>query len=212
MKTILRVFSYLKRYPKLGSLQLLCAIVGTLLAIVFPNVARLILDVAVPEQRADLLVKYTVLAGVAYFGRDLLNSLRIMLNNTFEQKVIFDIRSDLYHKLQRLPLRWFDNRPTGDIMTRVAEDVTAMERVLIDGIEQGGVAVLQIIAVGFVMFWINPTLAWWALVPVPLLFIGALIYTRTRDRYRTVRKATSEMNALLHDNISGIRQIKAYTM
>jgi len=97
-------------------------------------------------------------------------------------------------------------------MTRVAEDVTAMERVLIDGIEQGVVALLQIIAVGFVMFWINPTLAWWAVVPVPLLFIGALIYTSTRDRYRTVRKATSEMNALLHDNISGIRQIKAYTM
>lgn len=212
MKTILRVLSYLKRYPKLGSLQLLCAIVGTLLAIVFPNLARLVLDVAVPEKRPDLLVKYTLLACVAYFGRDLLNSLRIMLNNTFEQKIIFDIRSDLYQKLQRLPLRWFDNRPTGDIMTRVAEDVTAMERVLIDGIEQGVVALLQILAVGFVMFWINPTLAWWALVPVPLLFIGALIYTSTRDRYRTVRKATSEMNALLHDNISGIRQIKAYTM
>lgn len=205
-------FSYLKRYPKLGSLQLLCAVVGTLLAIVFPNVARLVLDVAVPQQRADLLFNYTVLACVAYFGRDLLNSVRIMLNNTFEQKIIFDIRSDLYQKLQRLPLRWFDNRPTGDIMTRVAEDVTAMERVLIDGIEQGVVALLQIIAVGFVMFWINPTLAWWAVVPVPLLFIGALIYTSTRDRYRTVRKATSEMNALLHDNISGIRQIKAYTM
>ena len=185
---------------------------GTLLAIVFPNVARLVLDVAVPQQRADLLFNYTVLACVAYFGRDLLNSVRIMLNNTFEQKIIFDIRSDLYQKLQRLPLRWFDNRPTGDIMTRVAEDVTAMERVLIDGIEQGVVALLQIIAVGFVMFWINPTLAWWAVVPVPLLFIGALIYTSTRDRYRTVRKATSEMNALLHDNISGIRQIKAYTM
>ena len=212
MKTIFRVFSYLKRYPKLGSLQLLCAVVGTLLAIVFPNVARLVLDVAVPQQRADLLFNYTVLACVAYFGRDLLNSVRIMLNNTFEQKIIFDIRSDLYQKLQRLPLRWFDNRPTGDIMTRVAEDVTAMERVLIDGIEQGVVALLQIIAVGFVMFWINPTLAWWAVVPVPLLFIGALIYTSTRDRYRTVRKATSEMNALLHDNISGIRQIKAYTM
>ncbi|MDP6858949.1 MAG: ABC transporter ATP-binding protein [Verrucomicrobiales bacterium] len=212
MKTILRVFSYLKRYPKLGSLQLICAIVGTLLAIVFPNVARLVLDVAVPEKSADLLVKYTLLACLAYFGRDLLNSLRIMLNNTFEQKIIFDIRSDLYQTLQRLPLRWFDNRPTGDIMTRVAEDVTAMERVLIDGIEQGLVALLQIIAVGIVMFWINPTLAFWALAPVPLLFIGAIIYTSTRDRYRTVRQATSEMNALLHDNISGIRQIKAYTM
>jgi len=196
----------------LGSLQLVCAVVGTLLAIVFPNVARLVLDEAVPKQRADLLFQYTLLACLAYFGRDLLNSLRIMLNNTFEQKVIYDIRSDLYEKLQRLPLKWFDNRPTGDIMTRVAEDVTSMERVLIDGIEQGLVAMLQIVAVSLVMFWINPTLAAWAVVPVPFLFVGAMIYTSTRDRYRAVRKATSEMNALLHDNIAGIRQIKAYTM
>ena len=119
-----------------------------------------------------------------------------MNNNTFEQKVIFDIRSDLYEKLQRLPLKWFDNRPTGDIMTRVAEDVTSMERVLIDGIEQGLVALLQIVAVSFVMFLINPTLAAWAIVPVPFLFIGAMIYTSTRDRYRAVRKATSEMTIL----------------
>lgn len=196
----------------MGSLQLICAVVGTLLAIVFPNVARLVLDEAVPKQRGDLLIQYTLLACLAYFGRDLLNSLRIMINNTFEQKVIFDIRSDLYEKLQRLPLKWFDNRPTGDIMTRVAEDVTSMERVLIDGIEQGLVALLQIVAVSFVMFLINPTLAAWAIVPVPFLFIGAMIYTSTRDRYRAVRKATSEMNALLHDNIAGIRQIKAYTM
>ena len=193
-------------------MQLICAVVGTLLAIVFPNVARLVLDEAVPKQRADLLIQYTLLACLAYFGRDLLNSLRIMINNTFEQKVIFDIRSDLYEKLQRLPLKWFDNRPTGDIMTRVAEDVTSMERVLIDGIEQGLVALLQIIAVSLVMFLINPTLAAWAIVPVPFLFIGAMIYTSTRDRYRAVRKATSEMNALLNDNIAGIRQIKAYTM
>ena len=196
----------------MGSLQLICAVVGTLLAIVFPNVARLVLDEAVPKQRADLLIQYTLLACLAYFGRDLLNSLRIMINNTFEQKVIFDIRSDLYEKLQRLPLKWFDNRPTGDIMTRVAEDVTSMERVLIDGIEQGLVALLQIVAVSLVMFLINPTLAAWAIVPVPFLFIGAMIYTSTRDRYRAVRKATSAMNALLHDNIAGIRQIKAFTM
>ena len=196
----------------MGSLQLICAVVGTLLAIVFPNVARLVLDEAVPKQRSDLLIQYTLLACLAYFGRDLLNSLRIMINNTFEQKVIFDIRSDLYEKLQRLPLKWFDNRPTGDIMTRVAEDVTSMERVLIDGIEQGLVALLQIIAVSLVMFLINSTLAAWAIVPVPFLFIGAMIYTSTRDRYRAVRKATSEMNALLNDNIAGIEQIKAYTM
>jgi ATP-binding cassette subfamily B protein/subfamily B ATP-binding cassette protein MsbA len=212
MNTIPRVFSYLKRYPKLACLQLICAVVGTLLVIVFPNVARIILDEVAPRKDGGALLGWVCVALAAYFGRDLLNSMRIMLNNTFEQKVIFDIRSDLYAKLQRLPLRWFDNRPTGDIMTRVAEDVTAMERVLIDGIEQGGVALLQILAVGIVMFVINPVLAAIALIPIPLLLIGALVYTSTRDRYRAVRRATSEMNALLHDNVAGIRQIKAYTM
>ncbi len=77
----------------------------------------------------------------------LFNSLRIILNNTFEQKVIFDLRSDLYAHIQQIPLRWFDNRATGDIMTRVLEDVNAVERVLIDGIEQGIVSILQIVVV-----------------------------------------------------------------
>ena len=96
------------------------------IGIVFPNVARLVLDEAVPKQRADLLFQYTLLACLAFLTR--FTILSIMLNNTFEQKVIYDIRSDLYEKLQRLPLKWFDNRPTGDIMTRVAEDVTSMEK------------------------------------------------------------------------------------
>ena len=199
MKTILRVLSYLKRYPKLASLQLLCAIIGTLLAIVFPNIARLILDKVVPEGRSDLLVSYTLLGLAAYFGRDFLNSMRIMLNNTFEQKVIFDIRSDLYNRLQRLPLRWFDNRPTGDIMTRVAEDVTAMERVLIDGIEQGGVALLQILAVGVVMFIINPTLAAIAMIP------AAAAVHRSNDLHQHARSLPGGAQGHLRDERAAAR-------
>src|SRR5947208_10844752 len=51
----------------------------------------------------------------------------IILNNTFEQRVIFDLRSDLYSHIQLLPFRWFDNRATGDLMTRVIEDVNSVE-------------------------------------------------------------------------------------
>jgi ABC-type multidrug transport system fused ATPase/permease subunit len=96
-------------------------------------------------------------------------------------------------------------------MTRVVEDVTNMERVLIDGIEQGLVSLMQVVGVGVFLFWLNPTVAMWATIPVPLLAIGAWIYsTKGRDRYRNQREAASDLNALLHDNISGIRQIKAY--
>ena len=213
MSTTLRVLSYLKRYPKLASAQLVCAVVGTLMVIVFPKVTQVIIDEVIPGKQTERLIPLVLLALGAFFARDFLNSMRILVNNVFEQKVIYDLRSDLYERIQQLPLNWFDNMPTGDIMTRVSEDVQAMERVLIDGIEQGAVAILQIVVVAFFMFSMNATLAASALVPIPFLIIGALLYTWTaRDRYRENRKATSEMNSLLHDNIAGIRQIKTYTM
>ena len=96
-------------------------------------------------------------------------------------------------------------------MTRVIEDVNSVERVLIDGIEQGVVAVLQVIIVMSVMFYLNVKLALLVLAPFPLLIAGALTYTLTAHRrYRSQRRASSDMNALLHDNLAGVRQIKSF--
>ena len=211
MKTVWRVFAYLKRYPWLATGTLTCAIVGTLMVIVFPSVTKWIIDDVVHANQPDKLLPLILLATFAFLIQHVFNSLRIILNNVFEQKVIFDLRSDLYSHIQLLPLRWFDNRATGDLMTRVIEDVNSVERVLIDGIEQGVVAVLQILIVLAVMFYWNAKLALLALVPFPLLIAGALSYTLTAHRrYRLQRRAASNINALLHDNLAGIRQIKSF--
>jgi ATP-binding cassette subfamily B protein len=211
MKTVWRVFAYLRRYPGLAAGTLACAILGTLMVIVFPSVTKWIIDDVVRANRPDKLLPLILLATVAFLVQHVFNSLRIILNNTFEQKVIFDLRSDLYSHIQLLPLRWFDNRATGDLMTRVIEDVNSVERVLIDGIEQGVVAVLQIVIVVAVMFYWNAKLALLALVPFPLLIAGALAYTLTAHRrYRLQRRAASNINALLHDNLAGVRQIKSF--
>ncbi len=210
MSTVFRVFAYIRRYPWMALGTFGCAVLTTMLVIVFPKVTQRIID-EVSVGRSENLLRYSLVALGAFFLRDLFNALRIILNNTFEQRVIFDLRSDLYGHIQQLPLRWFDDRATGDIMTRVLEDVNAVERVLIDGIEQGSVAILQILIVGTLMFFTNPTLAWLALIPIPFLIAGALCYTLTAHRrYRLQRKASSAMNALLHDNLAGIRQIKTY--
>jgi ATP-binding cassette, subfamily B, bacterial len=212
MKSILRVFSYLRHYPGLATAQLGCALGMTLAVFVFPKVTGHVIDEIIPNPARHAEFGWWIaLALVGFLVRDGLNCLRIFVNNTFEQKVIYDIRSDLYGKIQSLPLRWFDTRRTGDVMTRVVEDVTNMERVLIDGIEQGLIAALQVVGIGVVLFLLNPTVALWAMLPVPILCVGAWIYsTCGRDRYRNQREASSDLNALLHDNISGIRQIKAY--
>jgi ATP-binding cassette subfamily B protein len=211
MKTVWRVFSYLKRYPWMAAGTLTCAILSTLMVIVFPAAAKWIIDDVVRANRPDKLLPLILLAAVAFLVQHGFNALRLVLNNTFEQRVIFDLRSDLYSHIQLLPLRWFDNRATGDLMTRVIEDVNSVERVLIDGIEQGVVAILQVVIVISVMFYLNVKLALLALVPFPLLIAGALTYTLTAHRrYRSQRRASSNMNALLHDNLAGVRQIKSF--
>jgi ABC-type multidrug transport system fused ATPase/permease subunit len=211
MNTVWRVFAYLKRYPVLGISMLACAIASTLMIMVPPVVTRKIINEVIPGHHSGLLLPLLLVAAVAFILQHGLNSLRLLINNTFEQKVIFDLRSDLYSHIQLLPLRWFDNRATGDLMTRVLEDVTSVERVLIDGVEQGTVAILQILIVLAGMFYLSAKLTLVVLVPVPFLAGGALWYTLTAHRrYRLQRRAASAMNSLLHDNLSGIRQIKSF--
>ena len=211
MNTVPRVFAYLRRYPWLALGTLMCAIVGTLMIVVFPAVTKRVIDEVLIQQRPERLGPLILAAALAVVLRNGLDSLRIILNNTFEQRVIFDLRSDLYSHIQMLPLKWFDNRATGDLMTRILEDVTSVERMLIDGIEQGVTAVLQVVVVLAMMFYFSVSLTFVALAPAPVLAAGALWYTLTAHRrYRLQRQASSAMNSLLHDNLAGIRQIKSY--
>src|SRR3954465_12903770 len=201
MNTVPRVFAYLKRYPWMALGTLGCAILSTLMVVVFPAVTKRVVDEVLTQHHVERLTPLVLIAALAFLLQNGLNCLRIILNNTFEQRVIFDLRSDLYSHIQMLPLRWFDNRATGDLMTRILEDVTSVERMLIDGIEQGVVAVLQLVVVLGLMFYYSGFLTLLALAPLPLLAAGALWYTFTAHRrYRVQRKAASAMNSLLHDN------------
>ncbi|PTY00835.1 ABC transporter ATP-binding protein [Verrucomicrobia bacterium LW23] len=211
MQMFLRVWVYAGRYPAFAAGTLACAILTTLAAMVFPKATGLLVDAASKPETAGNLMPYVIVVAASFLLSDLFNSLRILLNNTFEQNVIVDLRQDLYESLQRLPLHWYDNRATGDLMTRVTDDVTSLERMLIDGIEQGVVAVLQIVGVGVVLCWISPGLFAWMLVPIVFMALGAWLFTITaHKRYKASREAASSMNSLLHDNLQGIRQIKSY--
>ena len=94
MRTVWRVFAYLKRYPWMAAGTLSCAILSTLMVIVFPWVTKFIIDDVITGRRPELLLPMVGLALLAFFLQDLLNGLRILLNNSFEQKVIFDLRRE----------------------------------------------------------------------------------------------------------------------
>src|ERR1051326_4278706 len=183
-----RVAIYLRPYARLALGTMACAILSTAFGFAFPKLTQITIDWVIAARQTELLGPVLVGLIGAFLLRDLFNSLRIRINNTFEQNVIYDMRREVYARLQRLPVNYFDQRASGDLMTRVIEDVNSVERVLIDGTEQGSVALLGIVGVTVILFHKSALLAAVSLAPIPILTGGALWYTLTaHKRYRAQR-------------------------
>jgi ATP-binding cassette subfamily B protein/subfamily B ATP-binding cassette protein MsbA len=210
-EVVRRVGIYLRPYKMMVVGTVGCAVLSLAFGFLYPKLTRVIIDNVILKRRYDQLTFASLALIGAFLFRELFNSLRIRINNALEQNVIFDMRRDIYARLQRLPVFWFDQRASGDLLTRVIEDVNNVERLLIDGIEQGTVALLSIVGALVFMSRVSGTLTLISLIPAPFLVGGALWYTLTaHKRYRIQREASSAMNALLMDNLQGIRQIKAF--
>jgi ATP-binding cassette subfamily B protein len=206
-----RVMPYLRPYKLLALGNILFAVLALGCSFVFPQIMQYIIDDVIAGGAIEQL-PYAILALlISFMLRDLFTWLRILVNNTFEQNVIYDMRRELYARLQRLPIAFFDERASGDLMTRVIDDVGSVERILIDGTEQGTTAILSVTVVFILLFWKNAQLATLALLPLPLLALGALLYTLNAVRwYRAAKQSAGALNSLLADNLQGIRQIKAF--
>ena len=219
MNVLWRVSGYLFRYRGLFSLTLLMAIAMTILAVSVPQVVQSVLDQMFDGKNGDgdgatnVLVDGILLITGLFFAREVFNCLRIRVNNVLEQKVILDLRRDLHDRLLELPVSFYDRRKSGDISSRVVEDVQNVERAILDGTEQGVVALLTILGVTGIMFSLEPTLAAMVFVPLPFLVIMSFRYAKvSRRNWRDVRETSGELNALLVEDIQGNRLIHSFAL
>ncbi|MGI6038389.1 MAG: ABC transporter ATP-binding protein [Limnochordia bacterium] len=211
MDILFRVLKYFLPYKGLALCTLAFAILSTLAALVPPYLIRVAVDEAISLGNLSLLAQTTLFIFLAYLARDGFDCLRIRFNNTLEQQVIHDMRCQAYNHLQRLSLSFYHERSSGELMSRIVDDINHVERVLLDGTEQVIVALLTLGGVTFLLFRMNWYLALMALIPVPILFVGAILYTRkVHNLYRLVRRYSAAMNSLLHDNLAGLVQIKIF--
>lgn len=193
-------------------LQFVLAVMGTSLVLVFPGVVRWFLDDIIPNKKLQSILPVAGLAIGAFFIREVLFMVRTRVNSVFEQRMIFDLRGQLHRKIARQPMSWFDQQSTGDVMTRMADDVPATQRVILEGIEQGITSILQIIISAAMMFYTNWKLALFVVLPTPFIAAGGWIFSRwVEPRAKVEREAASKLNSLLHDTVTGVRQIKSYT-
>ncbi len=213
MNIIFRVSNYLFRYPGLFAATLALAIGTAILAISVPKIIQYIVDNYIAARQSNMLLAGVGVILAVYIFREILNCFRIRLNNVLEQKVLLDLRQDLHNKLLALPIGFFDQRKSGDVASRVIDDVTEVERALLDGTEQGSVAILTIIGITIFLLSMQPMLAGLVLIPVPVLMILAYRHARfTRKNWRQVRDSSGLLNSLLVEDIQGNRLIQSFNL
>ncbi len=212
MKTIWRVAQYLFRYRLLYWLTILFAVLSVAFTLAIPrSIEKLVNGLSEADLRSLWLSVGLILG--CFFGRELFNFFRIRVNNALEQKVLVDMRREIHAKLLRLPVSFYDQRKSGEIASRVVDDVNNVERALLDGTEQGTTILVQVVGITVMMFFMQPFLAVWVVLPLPIVLWGAYRYARiSRKHWSAVRKSAANLNALLVEDIQGNRMIQTFAL
>jgi ATP-binding cassette subfamily B protein/subfamily B ATP-binding cassette protein MsbA len=193
-------------------LVLCLGVIGTVLVLVLPAVARHFTDVVIGENRPDLVLPTALIGLAAVALRQILLALRSLAAQSMESRMVHELRIELFDKLQRQPVRWFDRNRSGEIMSRVSDDVPTMQRLLIEAIDTALPALLQFTVVLAAMFYQDWRLALVTIAPLPIIGLVTWRHSLVAEpQWRESGEATADLHALLHDSLSGIRQIKAYT-
>ncbi|HXL03622.1 MAG TPA: ABC transporter ATP-binding protein [Bacillota bacterium] len=121
-------------------------------------------------------------------------------------------RKEIYEHLQRLSPKYYSATQTGQIMSRAINDTAYFEALIAHVIPEVIVSLLTVLGVFVVLFSINPNLALYTLIPIPLIILGFIMYNRhVRPLFRHAQTKLGDLNAALHDNLSGMREIQVFT-
>ena len=208
---LVRLFGYLKPYRWQVALTLFISVAVTLLSLIPPRLIGIVIDQALGKRDLPRLYFISFSLLMIYITSHTLGGLKGFLMGRLGLKVIYDLWQEVYQNLLRLSFNFYDDNQTGNIMSRITNDVNAVERVIVDGVDTVIVASLTLLGITFVLFWMNWKLALVTMIPIPILLILAWFVTRRAHRiYRQVRRKMGEISALLQDSISGIRETKSF--
>lgn len=210
--TVRRIWGYLRQQRAALILTALMVVVTSGLTVLGPYLLGLAIDTYI--LRGDLagLLRIILWMSAVYALTSLLTWLQSYIMAGAAQRTVRDIRNDLFGHLQSLPLRFFDRRPHGEVMSRLTNDVENINLVLADSVTQIISGVLTAVGVAVVMLVINPRLALISLVTISLmtLALNRWVAPRTRVGFRRQQAALGSLNGLIEETVSGQRIVKAY--
>jgi ATP-binding cassette subfamily B protein len=163
-----------------------------------------------PDARKNI-INLTILITLSYIARIIFQFLASYLSHYAAWHLVAHMRSMVYDKLQQLPFRFFQERQTGQLMSRVVNDTANFEMLIAHAVPDLFTNILIIIGVAVILFAVNPTLASLSLIPIPFLVYGSTRFAKqVLPNFREAQRALADLNAELQDNISGIREIQIF--
>jgi ATP-binding cassette subfamily B protein len=216
MKPLKLIFLYARNYTTALTVTALSmlALVGVQLLI--PWIVRtLVAAVTAPSAGLDvmkLVSQLTVVALVVYLARAVLQFLRSYMAHVAGWGVVADVRKYIYNHMQRLSLRYYEDKQVGQLMSNVVNDTDLFEQMISHALPDIIVNVITFVAVTLVLVSLNWQLTLLSTIPIPLVILSLRVYAKyVRPAFRRRQKELGDLNATLNDNLSGIREIKAFT-
>lgn len=211
MRSLKRLIHHLKPYWRGLAVTTVFILLQTGLGLLPPLFQREIVDGVIEARQAERLLPLVLgLIGV-YALTGLTDAGDQYLRHTIGERILYDLRIRIYNHLQRLSLAFFERTSTGELMSRVSNDVSALEQFITHGTILTLVAAVRLAGAAIVLFVLEPRLALVALLPVPLIAFGLRRFNRrVRPLYRRVRDRLGDVNARLQDDLAGMRVIQAF--
>jgi ATP-binding cassette subfamily B protein len=210
------IFKYAKRYkgPLLATIGSMLLLVGIQLLApwLVKTMVATVTDPAAGSEAVREVARLALVALAIYVARAGLQFVRSYMAHVAGWHVVADVRAEIYEHLQRLSLRFYEDKQTGQLMSRMVNDSDLIEQLIAHAIPDVLVNVLMLVGVAAVLASMSWQLALLSMIPIPLIVLAMQGFARyVRPAFRQRQVELGELNAALNDNLSGIREIKAFT-
>ena len=206
-----RLLEYLRPYGWHVALAIFVLMLGSAAQVVGPWLTQLVIDEAIPRgdtQYLMVLVSGYIAVITLAFG---LQYAQDVITTWIGQSVMYDLRREIFRKLQRADLRFYDRNPVGRLMTRVTNDVETLNNLISSGVVTVFGDIFTLVFIVAAMLNMNWRLALVAFSVLPLVFIAAFLFrAKIRQAYRDIRVRLARVNAYLHERITGVRVVQLF--
>ncbi len=206
-----RLVRYLRPYRWQVALAVGVLMLAAATQVVGPWLTKLIIDEAIPQGDREYLTLLAVGFLTAVVLGALLQYVQAIITTWLGQSVMYDLRAEIFEKLQRIDLRFYDKNPVGRLMTRMTNDVETLNNLFSSGLVTvfGDIFMLSFIVIA--MLKMNWQLALVSFSVLPLVFYAAFLFrARVRKAYRDIRVRIARMNAFLHERFTGVRVVQLF--